>query len=546
MGSHRRRALRVAALATATVLMATSCSSVDSAGGEGGGGSGGGDSGGELVASTAVGEDYDADAVFSWGYTVGASSMDPHRGSSGFDQNWLFPAYDRLVYMSPDGKPEPMLATDWELSDDALTLDMNLREDVVFHDGTPMDAEAVKTSLDRARTDPQSNVAPLLAMIGGVEVTGPHSIRINLKEPNAALLPNLADRAGMIISPAALKNPDLDRYPVGAGPYRVTDYRDGDRVIYEKFDDYWDPEVQRTAGLEYRIMADDETRLNAIRAGEVHIGIVRESQIPSALEMGLNILDGPRNSYYYFSVNAAMPPFDNPLVRRAVNHALDRVEIGEGILRGYCTPTVQPWPENSWAYDDELGNAVGDGEYGAHSPELAKELLAEAGMPDGFTFDAIVANITGYVTIAEAIQAQLAKADITMNIRQVEAAQANEAFMVEKSVPAAVLSYEPTMDESGPLVTHYLGDALGNPGGLTSPELQRLFDEQNSRITPEDRAPIFHDIMTELTELDMHEMVLCMRRRQEVFQPGLMGLNIYPTGARDYRGVAVPEELSDN
>lgn len=187
-----------------------------------------------------------------------------------------------------------------------------------------------------------------------------------------------------------------------------------------------------------------------------------------------------------------------------------------------------------------------EGDYGEHNVELARELLAEAGHADGFSFDAVVANITGYVTIAEAVQAQLADVGIKMNIRQVEAAQANETFMVEKRVPAAVLSYEPTMDESGPLVTHYLPDALGNPGGLTSPELESMFDEQNQQAYPEDRAPIFHEIMGELMDLDMHEMVLCMRRRQEVFQPGLMGLAIYPTGARDYRGVAVPEELSNN
>lgn len=541
MGSLQRRAagLCIPAVVTALVVVVAGCSPIERGGGEG-------QAGGELVESTPIGDGHDENAVLSWGYTVGASSMDPHRGSSGFDQNWLFPAYDRLIYMSPKGEPEPMLATDWALSEDALAIDMNLREGVVFHDGTPLDGNAVKMSLDRARTDPASNVAPLLATVESVEVTGPLSIRINLTEPNAALLPNLGDRAGMIISPNALQNPDLDRFPVGAGPYRVADYRDGDRVVYEKFEGYWDPEVQRTAGLEYRIMADDETRLNAIRAGEVHIGIVRESQIPSALDMGLNILDGPRNSYYYFSVNSAMAPFDDPLVRRAVNHAINRVEIGDGVLQGYCTPTVQPWPANSWAYDKELGDAVGAGEYGEHNPAMARELLAEAGHPDGFAFDAIVANITGYVTIAEAVQAQLAEAGITMNVRQVEAAQANESYMVEKTVPAAVLSYEPTMDESGPLVTHYLGDSLGNPGGLTSPELGQLFDEQNSQISPDDRAPIFHGIMAELMRLDMHEMVLCMRRRQEVFQPGLQGLNIYPTGARDYRGVAVPENLTDN
>lgn len=540
---RRSRRLTLAASALAMALVVTACSSVDRP--EGGGDAGGSEAGGQMVEATEITDDFDEDATLCWGYTVGPSSMDPHRGSSGFDQNWLFPVFDRLIYMSPDGVPEPMLATEWELGEDGTTIDMQLREGVVFHDGAELDAEAVKTSLDRARTDPQSNVAPLLSAVKDVEVTGPLSIRINLVEPNAALLPNLGDRAGMILSPDALDNPDLDRMPVGAGPYKVAEYRQGDRVIYERFEEYWDPEVQRTAGLEYRILADDETRLNAIRANECHIGIVRESQIPSALAQGMNILDGPRNSYYSFAVNVKKPPFDDPRVRRALNHAMNRDEIGNGVLQGYCTPTVQPWPSNSWAYDEELGDAIGAGEYGEHDPELAKQLLAEAGHPDGITFDAIVANITGYVTIAEALQAQFAQADITMNIRQVEAAQSTETFFIEKSAAAAVLSYEPTMDESGVLVTHYLGDALGNPGGLTSRTLEQLYEEQNSKLTPEERAPIFHDIMAELMEIDMHEMVICMRRRQEVFQPGLQGLAIYPTGARDYRGVAVPAELSD-
>lgn len=532
---------RVLAVITAFVLLATGCSSVDSDPDASDTGANQ-QEGGQTVGGTPITDDFDPDAVLSWGYTIGPSSMDPHRGSSGFDQNWLFPAYDRLIYMSPEGKPEPMLATEWELNEAGDAIDMKLREDVVFHDGTELDAEAVKRSLDRARSDPQSNVAPLLTAVESVDVTGPLAIRINLSGPAAALIPNLADRAGMIISPTALENPDLDRMPVGAGPYKVSEYRQGDRVIYTKFEDYWDPEIQRTAGLEYRIMADDETRLNAIRAGEVNIGIVRESQIPSALEQGMNILDGPRNSYYSFALNSAIAPFDEPLVRRAINHAINRDEIGNGILRGYCTPTVQPWPATSWAYDEELGDGLGKGEYGEHNPELAKKLLAEAGYPDGITFDTIVANITGYVTIAEGLQAQLAQAGITMNIRQVEAAQSNEIFFIEKSVPSAVLSYEPTMDESGPLVTHYGADALGNPGGLTSPKLEQLFDAQNKEITPEDRAPIFNDIMTELMAIDMHEMVLCMRRRQEVFQPGLQGLAVYPTGSRDYRGVAVSSD----
>lgn len=488
--------------------------------------------GGQVVLSVPVAENYDETAIFRWGYTVEATSLDPHRGSSGFDQNWLLPTYDRLIYMDPDGVPQPMLATDWELVDDGAAIEMGIREGVVFHDGAALDAEAVKLSLDRAMTDEASTVQTVLDVVDSVEVVDDYQIRLNLAGPPGALIANLADRAGMIISPDALENADLDRQPVGAGPYRVANYVLGDRVVYEKFEDYWNPEIQRVAGMEIRVMSADETRFNSVLAGETDVALARESQVASGLEQGLNLLEGPTPNFYSMAVNASVPPFDDPLVRRALNLAIDRETIAEVIFEGHCQATNQPFPETSWAYNAEMGHGLD-----VYDPDEARRLLEEAGLPDGFEFDVATSNITGYTTLAEVLQAMFADIGVTMNLQISD--QVSQLFAVEKSLPAVVGAYAPTPDPSGVLDTVYKSDAINNPGGWTNETLEQLADEGLASLDVEERAPIYHQMVEEIMTGDSHYYPICMRTRQEFFRPGTTGISIYVSGARDWSGVAI-------
>lgn len=508
--------------------------STDPGGGDDDNGNGTSD-GGQIFLSVPPADNYDPNAIFRWGYTVEATSLDPHRGSSGFDQNWLLPTYDRLVYIAPDGTAEPMLATEWSLSDDGSQLTFELREGVTFHDGAEFNAEAAVASLERARADDLSTVQPVFESVSSIEATGDYSIVFNLSGPPGSLIADLGDRAGMIISPDALDNDDLDRQPVGAGPYRVTNYLLGDRVVYEKFDGYWDPEIQRTAGMEILIMSADETRFNAVRAGEINVALARESQIETGLANGLYLLEGPTPNFYSIAVNSSIPPFDDPLVRRALDYAIPREAIAEGIFGGHCQPTRQPFPETSWAFNADIGHGLE-----VHDMEEARRLLAEAGYADGFEFSAATSQITGYTTLAEVLQATYAELGITMNLDISD--QVSQLFAVDKSHPMVVGAYAPTADPSGVFNNAYGPEALNNPGELSNDELNALAQEGLESLNVEDRAPIYQEMAEVMMTMDSHYYPICMRTRQEFFVPGTTGISIYTSGARDWRGVAIAAE----
>lgn len=488
------------------------------------------------VTSVPLADDFDEDATFSWAYTVEVTSFDPHRGSSGFDQNWLFPVYDRLVYSAPDGTLEPMLATEWSVAADGSAIDMTLREDVTFHDGTPFDAEAVKANLDRAKTAEFSVLKPDLEVLREVQVTGPNEVTLLVDGGAAPLLASLADRAGMMISPAAFDAPDLGRNPVGAGAYQVAEYRLGDRVIYERYDDYWDPEVQRTARIEFRVMGDDQTRLNALQANEISMALIRQNQVPIVEGAGLEVLAGPTPTFYSFALNTAQAPFDDKRVRLALQHAMNRQEIADGLFDGLCTPQIQPWPSISFAYDEELGSGL---DVWPHDPERARELLADAGLADGLSFTAVVPNITGFISIAEVLQDQFKDAGITMEIRVLEAAQVSEEFNVAKTAQASVGSYSPSPDPDGVMTRMLLPDANGNPGGLSSDRVVELAQEARNAVDPDERTPLYRELMQELIDLVPHATPVCMQTRTEGFNKSVSGITVYASGARDYRGVAV-------
>ncbi|MQA96935.1 MAG: hypothetical protein GEV11_20660, partial [Streptosporangiales bacterium] len=519
--------------ARSAIALAVSAALVSACGG-GGGGAKGPEAGG-TVKNVPVAAGFDKNAEFSWGYTIEVTSFDPHRGSSGFDQNWLFPVYDRLVYSSPDGTLKPMLATSWEVGNGGDELTLTLRDGVTFHDGTPLDATAVKTSLDRARDD-ESVVKSELTSVKSVEVVDEKTVRLKLSGGAGALLGSLADRAGMIISPAAIKKGKLDSEPVGAGAYTVLENKPGDRVRYGKYDKYWDPSVQRAATMTFRVMSDDQTRLNALQTGELTMALIRQNQVQPAKQMGLNVLSGEGPTFYAFSVNSSRKPFNDPKVRLALNLAMDRKAIGEGLLEGFCTPQIQPWPSTSWAYDKKLGNGL---DKWPHDPARAKKLLAEAGYPNGFTFTSFAANITGYQAVAEAVQAQFAKVGVTMKLKVVDPGQMAKQYNIEKSADASVFGYSPTPDPQGVLDRVLLPNATGNPGGKAPERLVELSDKARDAVSEQERAPQYHQIMAQLVEEVPHAVPICMQHRTEAFRDGVSGLSIYPGGGRDYRGVAV-------
>ncbi|MFV0309320.1 MAG: ABC transporter substrate-binding protein [Desertimonas sp.] len=423
------------------------------------------------------------------------SRFDPHRSSIGQDIRYFAPVYDRLVHFDSAGDLVPGLATSWEFSDDGLTFTMTLREGVVFHDGAPFDAEAVKLNIERGQSLEGSSVASDLVEIESIDTPDPATVVFSLSAPNSMLPGMLSHRAGAMVSPTAFENPDLDQAPVGAGPYRVTEYVESSRIVYERFEDYWDPAVGGPDRIEVSVMPDSRTRLNALTSGQVDLAQIGATELSDAERSGLSTDSRPALTYLALLLNRSGEELSNPLVRQALNHAIDRAAIAEAVYFGAAAPAVQPFPEGYFAYNPDF-----PGDYYDYDPERARELLAEAGYPDGFTLDLLVTALDVYTSAGAAVQAQLAEVGVTAEITQVEAAQSADIFFAQEQGDALLSQWGGRPDPQMTLELQFSEGAFGNPGDQTTPEFVEANARTRATVDPDERVTALHDEVAVVVE----------------------------------------------
>lgn len=483
-------------------------------------------------------DDYDPNGHFVYSYSVMTPGWDPIKSVSGYDFVTLAPVYDRLVFNAPDGTVKPMLATEWETTDDGKALEMKLRDDVTFSDGTPFNAEAVKVNLERVK-GAGSRIATEIEQLDSVEVVDEYTVKLVADTGLGALLTAMAERPGMMASPTAIAAGTLESQPVGAGAYTMTSFSAGNVAAYAKRDGYWDPDAQRVATMEIKLMTDDQTRLNALNSGEVDGAVMRPPQVKTAVADGLTVTASPSAVYMYLLVNSAKEPFDDPKVLEALNYAVDRVEIGEGFFEGLCTPQIQPWPENSWAYSDEIGDGL---DIWPHDVEKAKQLLEEAGVGDGFALPAVTTNVTYTVQLSEILQEQLSQVGIDMTIEQVPTPQVIESFSVAKTVAGNVNPYSGSADPHGVASRYLLPGSIYSVGNPPAQSTLDLAIEASTPTDPEERAPIYHDMMQDMIDKPNHQITLCQLKVLSAFNENVSGFALSPSGFPDLRGVAVAKE----
>lgn len=477
----------------------------------------------------------DTNGSFTWSFSVGPATLDPHLGTSEYDLRLMWPVYDRLTYINENGEVEPMLAESWELAEDGSSFTLTLRPGVTFSDGAELDASAVKANLDRGLTEARSSAFKELgAVVESVEVVDDLTVRLALEGPGGALPFLLGDRAGIVVSPDALDNPDLDQNPVGAGAFVLTSSEPGVRYVYERRDDYWNADDYRFADMELLVQADDATRLNAVRSGQQDATFIRETQVAEAEAAGLSTISGPRLSFYSLSLNSSRSEFADARVRQALSVAADRKAVNEGIFAGRCPETVQPFPEGYFAHSDDL---AAEEEWITYDLGRARELLAEAGLSNGFSFTAVVPSITGYQTLAQVLQESYAEIGVTMNIQVVDAAQASTLFNAG-SADAVVGSFAGGVDPS-----IYTGSAFlagpTNPGGLTNPEIERLHDEALQSADVEVRGSKYAELLDAVFEQGPVNLPICFRGGDMAARDGVEGLVPYVTGTYEFRDVTV-------
>lgn len=366
-------------------------------------------------------------------------TLDPQRSTSSWAGMVMVALYDPLVYIAPDGSFVPGLAESWEYADDAKTFTFHLRKDVTFHDGTPLNAEAVKRSFDRV-LEPESRSWTAYAYLeasklDSVEALDEYTVRVNYKEPFAPFVTVVTGVSIAPVSPAAVEKwgEDFGRNPVGTGPFRFVEWVSASHVILERNPDYkWAPSFFKNQGpayleeITFRFIKESQTRLAALETGEMDIiEAVPAPEVPrirSDSTYQVQDRTEPGNGMI-LQINHDKWPGGIKEVRQAMNYAIDVVAINNVMYRGLFDPAYGPISPATPCY------WKGVEDYYPNDVAKAKQILAGAGFEDT-DGDGIVekdgkplaldfywnAGVTGWTELAEAVQAQMRQAGIQINM----------------------------------------------------------------------------------------------------------------------------------
>ncbi|MBN3171935.1 glutathione ABC transporter substrate-binding protein GsiB [Pectobacterium brasiliense] len=359
------------------------------------------------------------DAVIAVGSTF--TSLDPYDANDSLSQTVAKSFYQGLFGFDKEMKLVNVLADSYDVSPDGLTYTVKLHPGVKFHDGTAFNAAAVKVNLDRA-SNPDNRLKRynLLKMIEKTEAVDDLTVKITLKTPFSAFVNNLAHPAAVMISPAALKQygKDIGFHPVGTGPYRFVTWNQTDFVKVEKFNGYWKAGLPKLDSITWRPVVDNNTRAALLQTGEAQFAYPIPFEQAKVLEKNdkLALVASPSILHRYISMNVTQKPFDNPKVREALNYAINKEALIKVAFSGYATPAEGPLPSSidysakyhPWPYD----------------PAKARELLKEAGYPDGFTTTLWSShNHSTAQKVLQFTQQQLAQVGVKVQVTAMDAGQ---------------------------------------------------------------------------------------------------------------------------
>ena len=371
-------------------------------------------------------------------YKDDVATLDP---AIGYDwQNWsmIKSLFDGLMDYEPGTTTlRPGLAESYDISDDGKTFTFHLRKGVKFHNGREMTADDVKYSLDRV-TNPETQ-SPGAGFFGsikgydamadgsaksleGVTVVDPSTVKIELSRPDATFLHVMALNFASVVPQEAVDEAgaDFGKKPVGTGAFKLADWTLGQKLVFERNPDYWREGLPHLDTITFEVGQEPIVALLRLQNGEVDVpgdGIppAKFQEVMSDPEQKARVVEGGQLHTGYITMNVEMEPFDKKEVRQAVNMAINKDRIVQ-IINNRAVPANQPLPPSMPGYSKDY-------EGYAFDQAKAKEMLAEAGLPDGFETELYVMNTDPNPRIAQAIQQDLASIGIKASIQSL--AQAN-------------------------------------------------------------------------------------------------------------------------
>ncbi len=478
--------------------------------------------------------------------TTEPPTLDPH-GPPGSGQNVLLPyLFDTLVFRDEDNNYHPFLAKDWEIAPDGKTITFELRDDVAFHDGTPLDAEAVAFTFERFKEKGARNpLAGGVLSISEIEVIDEYTVSFHFDQPSSIFFSTISMPYAGILSPTAVEayGEDIGQHPVGTGPFKMASWDAGVSITLARNPDYaWGPPAVENKGAPhieqavFKVIPDASTQLAALQAGEIDVMFVNNPSHLRKLRQDGNTEthEATINSLIYLGFNCQRPPFDNVQVRQALAHAVNKEEVLEIALGGLGQVAHAPLAETLPGYDPVLKQY----ELG-YNPARAEDLLVEA----GFTRDANGVWVRGDTrleatiltstrapngAIATVLQSQFKAIGVPVEIQQLDARAVLQAG-TQGDYDLMVWRYG--WNDADVLNIYLSSDRIGSTNRFfySNEQVDTLFEEAMHTLDEDKREQLYIDVQKIILQeapwqpLYMPVDVLAFNKRVDDIVVGAMG-----------------------
>ena len=448
------------------------------------------------------------------------TSLDPMGHNDTKSERVFFLLFNRLFRLNTDFEVVPDLAESWSQPSPEEWV-IKIKEGVLFHDGTEMTSEDVKYSLDRSREMPK--VQQVLSEVNSVEVVDTYTVKITTNSAFAPFLYTLVHAGTSIVPKAYAESDDNFASPVGSGPYTFVEWVSGDRVVLAKNDAYFDADnMGQSAQITFKVIPEGTSRTIALETGEVDV----VDELPT-MDIGkvedasdLTLYQKPSTRINFFAMNTEKAPFDNILVRQALNYAVDKEAIiavaldGAGVQAdSVLAPSFLGYKKGPYSYD----------------PEQAKALLAKAGYPDGFEMS-IMTSGDERKRIAEILQANFMDIGVTVSIEMLEWGTFIDSVLkgLEQSL---VLGWTSNPDPDATLTPIFFSGNIGgmNFSRINDPKLDSLLKAGREELNLAGRAEIYGEFHTYVME-QAPFVPLFVNNNNVGANAGLKGVELSPQG----------------
>ena len=466
-----------------------------------------------------------------------AKSLDPHGTNDQPSSRVSAQIYDRLVEQDDDMKIVPGLAESWEQVD-PKTVIFHLRKGVKFHNGEPLKASDVKFSLDRMKDSPK--VSYIIGEVDSIDAIDDNTVKITTKEPFGPLLNHLAHNAASILNEKAVKEAgdSYGQHPVGTGPYKFVSWQSGDRIVMDANPDYFLGETP-IKHLIFRAITEDSNRTIALETGEIDIAYDIQGLDKDRLKADdkVKFIEEPSLGIGYLGFNLRKKPYDDPRVRKAISYAINADDIIDAAYKGSAQKANSLIGPKVFGYNPKSP-------FHEFNIEKAKELLAEAGYPNGFKTKIWINDNPVRRDIAVILQDELKQIGIDASVETLEwgaylegtARGDHEMFILGWVTVTGDADYG-----MYPLLHPSSFGGAGNRAFYDNPKVTKMLEKAKTSVNQEEREQLYAEIQ-DIVQEDLPYYVLCFQSQNAAMQKNVENFRLRPAGHHRLYGVKFSEQ----